>query len=59
MESTFNNCESLTGTIEVNANPTYYDYCLNSTVKPITLTGSSTKLNELAAAANNGNVTVG
>lgn len=39
MNSTFQGCTSLTGTIEVNANPTFYDYCLKST-KITGITGS-------------------
>lgn len=31
MYNTFSGCTSLTGTIEVNANPTSYDRCLQST----------------------------
>lgn len=63
MYCTFWDCTSLTGTIEVNANidtsSSYnYDKCFYDTVKPITLTGSSTMLNELASTANNGNATV-
>ena len=58
MNMTFNYCISLTGTIEVNANPTSWDNCFHSTVKPITLTGSSTKLSALAATTSQGNVTV-
>ena len=54
----FGECYSLTGTIEINANPTTYDNCFSTTTKPITLTGSSTMLEELAATATNGNVTV-
>ena len=59
MGNTFQGCTKLTGTIEVNANPTYYDYCFHGTVKPITLTGSSTKLTALKGTATNGNVTIG
>ena len=56
--TTFMDCTSLTGTITINANPTVYDYCFGNTTKPITLTGSSTKLTEIAATANKNNVTV-
>ena len=58
MYGTFQGCTKLTGTIEVNANPTYYDYCFYGTVKPITLTGSSTKKSQLASTANKNNITV-
>ena len=58
MYKTFYNCPSLTGTIEVNANPTSYNFCFKGTVKPITLTGSSTKKNQLASTANKNNITV-
>ena len=58
MQKTFYNCPSLTGTIEVNANPTSYNSCFKGTVKPITLTGSSTKKSQLASTANKNNITV-
>lgn len=60
MESTFSDCQSLTGTIEINANPNYScEGCFTFTVNPITITGScsdETKA-KLAATANNNNVT--
>lgn len=59
MYNTFQNCTSLTGTITINANPLVYNTCFAGTRKPITLTGSSTKLSDLADTAYNGNVTVG
>ena len=58
MQKTFYYCPSLTGTIEVNANPTSYNSCFKGTVKPITLTGSSTKKSQLASTANKNNITV-
>ena len=58
MSGTFQNCTSLTGTIEINANPTDCYFCFMGTVKPITLTGSSTKLTEFATTSTSGNVTV-
>ena len=58
MHFTFYNCTSLAGTIEVNANPTSYNSCFKGTVKPITLTGSSTKKSQLASTANKNNITV-
>ena len=58
MEYTFVNCSSLTGEIEFNANPNEYYGVFAGTVKPITLTGSSTMLNAIAGTANKGNITV-
>jgi hypothetical protein len=58
MDRTFIGCTSLTGTIEINANPTSYTNCFDGTTQPIVLTGSSTVLDKLAATATNGNVTV-
>ena len=58
MTNTFGGCTMLTGEIEIHANPTSYDCCFSVTQQPITLTGSSTMLVELAATGNNGNVTV-
>ena len=55
---TFCGCKSLTGTIEINANPTDYAGCFWDTEKTITLTGSSTILNEIAQESANGNVTI-
>lgn len=60
MYSTFSGCTALIGKIEINA--TLSDgllYCFEGTVKPIVLTGSCDNLAELAATAENGNVTVG
>ena len=61
MESTFQGCKSLRGTIEINANPNYScEGCFLLTLNPIKITGScsdETKA-KLAATANNGNVTV-
>lgn len=57
MTSTFYGCTSLTGTITINANPTNYSSCFYNCAKDeshsITLTGSSTKLNELKATGYN------
>lgn len=58
MEFTFQNCTSLTGTITINATLNYKDGCFKGTVKPIVLKGTSPNLAELAATAENGNVTV-
>ena len=53
MNSTFRGCTSLTGTIEINANPTSYTYYFLGTTKPITLTGTSSKLNDIASQYSN------
>ena len=55
---TFRGCTKLTGTITINTSQATFDGCLNGTSLPITLTGTSTKLNEIAATATNNNVTV-
>lgn len=57
---TFEKCTSLTGNIEINANNNIIDYggCFNSTIKPISISGSCSKLSQLAKTATNGNVTV-
>ena len=57
MQVLFLNCSELTGEVVINANPTYYDDCFKKTTQPITITGSTTLKAELAATANNGNVT--
>ncbi len=54
----FYGCTSLTGIVEIHANPTDYELCFAYTQQPITLTGSSTMLSQLAATATSGNVTV-
>ena len=54
----FYNCKNLTGTILFNSNAEPYA-CFQGTVQPITITGTSEFLNEIAATAENGNVTVG
>ena len=65
MADAFRGCVALTGTITVHADDIEYSgetfsckNCFYGTAQPITLTGSSTKLAELAATSNNGNVTV-
>ena len=58
IKNTFKGCASLTGTIEINANPSYFEDCFNRTYEQITLTGTSTMLNELAATSQSGNITV-
>ncbi|MBE6727943.1 MAG: sigma-70 family RNA polymerase sigma factor [Ruminococcaceae bacterium] len=58
----FRDCTSLTGNIEINANITDMEYnteCFTGTVLPITLKGTCPILSELAASANNGNITLG
>ena len=58
MESTFYGCTSLTGDIEINANPAIYDNCFYGTTQSITITGSCSNATKaaLAGTANNGNV---
>ena len=55
----FADCTTLTGNIAINATPTSYSSSFTGTTQPITLTGSGTNRAEIAATANNGNVTVG
>ena len=57
MSWTFLNCTNLTGEVEINANPYGYADAFAGTTKPITLIGSSSILNDIAAGY--GNVTVG
>jgi hypothetical protein len=60
----FYGCTNLTGTITINANipnvsnSYYYRNCFDGTTQPIVLTGSCAGLDQLAATATNGNVTV-
>ena len=58
MFQTFRDCENLTGDIKINANPTSFDNCFMDTKKNISLTGTSSVLQQLASTATNGNVTV-
>jgi hypothetical protein len=54
MGATFHGCTSLTGTVEINANPNDYSSCFfNVDMSKITLTGSSTMLNEIGATGLN------
>lgn len=53
MTCTFEGCINLTGVVEINANPTSYDWCFYGTAKPIKLSGTSKILNELARHYNN------
>lgn len=57
MMGAFSDCRALTGTVVIDANPTTYMGCFAGTQNPITLSGSSTVLGELAATASGGNVT--
>ena len=57
MSCTFKYCTNLTGTVTIDANPASYSGCFSTTFNPITLTGSSTMLEDLAATGY-GNVTV-
>ena len=59
----FTGCTSLTGNIEINASITKVEEytindCFLSTTLPITISGSCPVLADIAATANNGNVTV-
>ena len=60
MHGTFSGCTALTGEVEINTSTfntdDEYSDCFKDTVKPITITGSTTLKAELAATANNGNV---
>ncbi len=61
MTGTFAMCWELTGMITIDANPLSYDDCLNTFTKgkPITITGKSTMLNEIAGTNENaGRVTI-
>lgn len=58
MQYTFVDCVNLTGVVEINATLTIYDDCFRGTEKPIALTGTCPQLEELAATATDGNVTV-
>ena len=58
MYQTFEKCTSLTGSIEINANPTEYRMCFSAVdfkKQNLTLTGSSNILNELGATGSNYN----
>ena len=60
MQGTFSGCTSLKGTITINANPKgcYDCFYLSSTGEDITLTGTSTKLQNLANTSPKGTRTV-
>ena len=58
MFQTFLECTSLTGNIVINANTNMVYGCFAGTIKPITLSGTSTTLQDLAETSSNNNVTV-
>lgn len=58
MDRAFVSCKKLTGTVRIHANPTSYTNAFGGTVLPITLVGNSSKLAEIAATGDNGNVSV-
>ena len=58
MSYAFAGCTALTGEVVIQASPSTYGGCFEYTALPITLSGSSTVLAELAATSSNGNVTV-
>lgn len=53
MSSTFKNCTNLTGTITIHASPNTYTNCFAGTTKNITLTGNSSKLNQIREGRSN------
>lgn len=53
MSSTFKNCTNLTGTITIHASPNTYTNCFAGTTKSITLTGNSSKLNQIKEGRTN------
>lgn len=63
MNSTFSDCTKLQGTIVINANPSYYNSCFRNAATEgpgLTVTGSSTKLDEIIATkSSNSNITKG
>lgn len=58
MEALFRECTTLKGKVCIDANPQYFDSAFSATVLPIDLIGKSDMLDEIAATAENGNVTV-
>ena len=58
MRDAYRGCNSLTGTVTINTTPTSYSNCFRDTELPITITGSATNLDEIAATGNNGNVSI-
>ena len=54
MDRTFSHCTDLIGAIEINANPPIYNACFDQVdMSNITLTGASTRLNEIGATGLN------
>lgn len=51
-------CSNISGIIVINSNNLEYEGCFVDTEQPIVLTGTSDLLEEIAATATNGNVTV-
>ena len=60
-QNSFTGCENLTGNISINSNfqtsSLSYSNFFSGTKKPIRIIGTTTKKSQLAATANNGNVT--
>ena len=48
IECMVQNCENLTGTIIIDTNTCHYENCFNGTTKPITITGKSQNLEDIA-----------
>ncbi len=62
MSYTFFRCSKLQGNIEINANPTYYTDCFNGAATEgsgLTVTGSSTLLDEIIATGSSNKITRG
>ena len=64
MWNTFDGCTSLTGNLVINANPTYYDWCLSGASTAagtnLVVSGTSTLLDEIIATkSENSNITKG
>ena len=64
MWNTFYGCTSLTGNLVINANPTYYDWCLRGASTAagtnLVVSGTSTLLDEIIATkSSNSNITKG
>ncbi|MBQ8626747.1 MAG: leucine-rich repeat protein [Agathobacter sp.] len=53
MNATFKDCVNLTGTITIHASPNTYTNCFAGTTKNITLTGNSSKLNQIREGRTN------
>ena len=58
IQQTFFDCTNLEGKITINCNPENYENFLQWTTKPITLTGESNMLNQIATSSGRGDVTV-